>query len=251
MGFKLNKAKDVDAEVDTLGSGGAIDSGLYPLTITNAYKYESDKGSQALVLEVKTDEGKTMRQMHFVTTQKGDIFYEKQDGSKKYLQGYLIANALAMIMSEGEAGIGDLETEDKIISVYDHDTGGDVNKKVPVFTDLVGFEFVGGILKVSKPKSVKQSDGTYKDSPTETIEVNELDKVFSAEGFTLIEMEEGAEEPVFQEKWSQRWEGKVKTIKPKVEAASRGARGNANVRTGARTAASKPAAGAKKSFFKK
>lgn len=245
MGFNIKKAKGVEAVQDTLGTGGAIPSDLYPLTVKNAYMHESDSGAQALALEVATPEGKVFRQQHYVTTKEGNPYYETQDGKKKYLQGYQIADALAVLVSEGEANIGDLEPEERTISVWDSSKGQEVNKKVPVFVDLLGLEFLGGVLKVIKPKSTKVGDD-YVEDPEQTIEINELDKVFSVDGFTTLELMEGDEEPTFHEKWLTRWKGKDKIIKPKKTAAPR---------AGARAAAgrSKPAAsgGAKKSFFKK
>lgn len=245
-GFKINKAKDVEQEKDVVGGGGAWESNLYPLEIINAYLHTSDEGAQALMLEVKDENGRSQKQSHYVTTKTGDCFYTDGKDKKHYLPGYLIANALAMLASEGEAEITDLDTEDRIIKVWDSSKGAEVNKKVPVFYDLIGLEFVGGIIKITKPKSSKGADGKYVDDPKETIDVNEMDKVFNTDGFTTLELLNGADEPLFQEKWLARWEGKTKVIKPKDAAKGRPA-------GGAKTATSRtPAAGgAKKSFFKK
>lgn len=254
MGFKLKGAKDIEEAVDTVGSGGALDSGIYPTKLKNAYVHIADSGAQAMNIEVEVEGGRTQRHQLWVSNKDGEIFYTDSNGKKKYMGGFLIADALAMLATGGEAGIQDLETEEKILAIYDFDKGQDVNKKVEAFVDLFGLEFQAGIIKHVKPKKTKVGD-EYVESETETITVNELDKVFSEEGFTTIELMEEAEEPDFIHKWLARWEGKEKTSKPKAAAKGRNAAGG---RSGARTGAAKPAAGragssgaAKKSFFNK
>lgn len=252
MGFKLKGAKDIEEAVDTVGSGGALDSNVYPMKLKNAYVHIADSGAQAMNIEVEIEGGRTQRHQLWVSNKDGEIFYEK-DGKKKYMQGYLIADALAMLATGGEAGIQDLDTEEKVLAIYDFDKGQDVNKKVEAFVDLFGLEFQGGLIKHVKPKKSKVGD-EYVESETETVTVNDLDKVFSEEGFTTIELVEEAEEPDFIHKWLSRWEGKEKTSKPKAAAKGRNATGG---RSGARTGAAKPAGragssgAAKKTFFNK
>lgn len=250
MAFNIKTAKGIEEAEDTVGSGGALASNVYPMKLKNAYLHIADSGSQALATEIEVEGNRIIRPTFYVTTKEGNNYYETKDGKKKYLQGYLIADALAMLATEGEAGIGDLDTEQKTITVYDSEKGGEVNKKVDAFVDLIGLEFNGGLLKVVKPKSTKNTDGTYTESKTETVEINELDKVFNEDGFTTIELQNGDEEPEFINRWLARWEDKVKTVKPKADKgpAGRGAGARTAARTGASTGRS--SGGAKKSFFK-
>lgn len=250
-GFKIKKSKDVQEERDIVGGGGAWDSNVYQLEVVNAYLHTSDEGAQALALEVKTPEGRTQKQMHYVTTKSGDNYYTDSKDNKKHLPGFLIANALAILASEGEAEIDEFDTEDRIIQVWDSNAGAEVNKTVPVFYDLIGLEFQGGIIKVSKPKSVKQNDNTYKDDPEQIVEINEMDKVFSIDGFTTLELMNETDEPKFIEQWLKRWEGKVKTVKPKEAAKTRGGRTGAATTKASAGRGNAAAGGAKKSFFKK
>ncbi|AGY48136.1 single strand DNA binding protein [Acinetobacter phage Presley] len=254
MGFKLKTAKDVEEAQDTVGGSIPLESNVYPMVLKNAYVHVSDKGAQALNIEIDIDNGKrTQRQSLWVSDAEGKNYYEDSKGKKKHFAGYLLADSLAMLATGGEASIDDLDTEEKIIQVYDSNQGKEVNKKVEAFTDLIGLEFQGGLIKHIKPKSTKVGD-EYVDDPVETITINELDKVFSEDGFTTIELIEEAEEPAFIHTWLTRWEGKAKTTKPKDAAKGRSAgAGRSNARTAAapRGKAAPAASTGKRQFFKR
>lgn len=246
--FNVKKpGKDIQEARDSVGSGGALDSGLYAGIIKNAYTTESSGGAQAMALEVELPEvNRTIRQTLYITNKEGEIFYEK-DGKKHYLAGYLLADSLTMLASGGNVGVLELESEERHIQVYDSTEKKEVTKPADVLVDLLNVPILVGVIKIIKPKTEKQGD-TWVEVDGE-ITINEIDKFFDPDTqMTVIELQDGSSDALFIEKWKNRWVGKERTIARKAAAPKGGSR--SNIRKGAAT----PAAGAtkpKKSFFNK
>lgn len=222
---------------DSLGATGLLDSDVYLATVTLAYLDKSEGGAHSLVVRLKTDSGKEIRQTFWMTNKTGQPFYEK-DGEKTFLPGYIMANHLCMLTVEKE--ISDMDTEDKTIPLYNPKTKSEVPTKVPMLTDLIGQQIYAAIMKQTVDKTAKNTAGKYE--PTgETREENEVDKFFRvSDQMTVAELRAGASEAIFMGQWKDKWAGKVRN---KAKGAKAGAT------PGLPTGASAGAAAPKKSLF--
>ena len=198
-------------EKDNLGGSGPINSGLYNTTVSMAHINKSQGGALGLVLTLKTEDGKEVRQTLWMTsgTAKGCKNYYEKDGEKHYLPGFIAANALALLTVGKE--ISQLDTETKVINLYSTEAKAEVPTKVEVVMDLLGKEILAGIIKQTVDKTKKnEATGAYE--PTgETREENEIDKFFRAKDrMTTAEIRAQAETAVFADSWEQKWAGKVR-----------------------------------------
>ena len=203
--------KSIADERDSIGGGGALESGLYPAVINLAYVTTSQGGATGLVLQAKTDQGRDIKQTLWMTsgTAKGAKNYYEKDGKKSYLPGFIAANALARLTVEKD--ISELETETKVVNVYNKDAKAEVPTKVECITDLHGKEVIFGLIKNKVDKTVKnETTGVYE--PTgETREENEVDKFFRAsDRMTTSEIRAAANEATFAETWANKWTGQVR-----------------------------------------
>lgn len=197
-------------EKDSVGGGGVLDSGLYTSTVTLAYLTKSAGGAVGLVLNAKTDQGRDIRQTIYMTSgdAKGNKNYYEKDGQKSYLPGFIAANALALLSTGKE--ISELDTEMKVVKVYNYEAKAEVPTKVEVIVDLIGKEIVIGLIKQTVDKTQKSDAGVY--VPTgETRDENEIDKFFRAsDKMTTAEIRAAANEPTFYNTWAAKWQGQVR-----------------------------------------
>lgn len=206
----LTSDASIANEKDSVGGGGVLDSGLYPATVTLAYVQKSEGGALGLVLQAKTNQGRDIRQTLWMTsgTAKGCKNYYEKDGVKHYLPGYVAANALALLTTGKE--ISELDTETKVVNVYNKDAKAEVPTKVEAIVDLMGQEILIGVIKQTVDKTQKTDAGTY--VPTgETRDENEIDKFFRAsDRKTTAEIRAQAEEAAFADVWEKKWAGVTK-----------------------------------------
>ena len=235
----LKTQDDIATAKDSVGGGGGpVESGLYNSVVSLAYLTTSSGGAIGLVLHLKTDGGRDLRQTLYMTsgTAKGvKNYYEDKQGQKLYLPGFTLANSLAQLTTGME--IGDLETETKVVNVYSYEAKAEVPTKVEVFTDMLNKEILVGVIKQTVDKNQKGDDGKY--YPTgETREENEIDKFFHAESRkTVAEFQAKAEEAVFVNTWDQKWTGKVR------DKTSKDAKGGTGTAGAPRTAGASAAGG--------
>ena len=206
----LTSDASIANEKDSVGGGGVLDSGLYPATVTLAYAQKSEGGALGLVLQAKTNQGRDIRQTLWMTsgTAKGCKNYYEKDGVKNHLPGYVAANALALLTTGKE--ISELDTETKVVNVYNKDAQAEVPTKVEAIVDLMGQEILIGVIKQTVDKTQKTDAGTY--VPTgETRDENEIDKFFRAsDRKTTAEIRAQAEEAAFADVWEKKWAGVTK-----------------------------------------
>lgn len=212
-------------ERDSLGGSRVLNSGLYLFTVTLAYIQVAASGALGLVLGLKTDAGE-LRQTLWMSSGKdkgGKNYYEK-DGKKTYLPGFLLAQSLALLTVGKE--ISDLDTEKKVVNLYNAEAKKEVPTQVDMVMDLIGQEIYGGVLKQLVDKT-KKNDATGQYEPTgETREENELDKFFRAKDkLTTAEIRAGLTEAVFADQWAEKNTGNVRdrTSKTKGNAGTAGA----------------------------
>lgn len=203
----LKTDSSVQEVKDVLGGSGPLDSDGYDAVIDVAYADVSSGGARSLNVSFKIN-GRTVKQTLWMTsgTAKGCKNYYEANGQRKYLPGFVTANDLCLL-SVGKP-ISDLDTEPKTIKVYDPAQGKEAPMEKAVVVDLIGQPIKLGILKQLVDKNVKNAQGNYVPSG-ETREINEIDKVFRSDGFTVPEIKAQATEPSFYSRWVEKNRGTV------------------------------------------
>ena len=208
----------IQTERDSVGASfGPVNSGLYNTEVALAYLKTAASGALAIEVEIKSDQGQVIRQTFWMTsgTAKGGKNYYEKNGERHYLPGFVMANALALLTLGKE--IGQLETETKVINLYNWEAKSEVPTKVDMFTDLLGTEIIAGVIRQTVDKNVKDAAGTYVPSG-ETRDENEIDKFFRMrDRMTTAEIRAQADKAVFVDTWAEKWTGKVRN---KAKAAS-------------------------------
>ena len=232
----LSTDASIADEKDSVGSGGPLDSGLYTAKVALAYITKSAGGAMGLVLNLKTDANREIRQTLWMTsgTAKGaKNYYEDKNGDKQYLPGFLHANSLSLLTVGKE--IAALDTETKVVNVYSAEAKSEVPTKVEMLMDLIGQDVIVGLIRQTVDKTKKNESGVY-EATGETRDENEIDKLFRAKDrMTTAEIRAQADTAGFIDTWSAKHTG---TVKMKAKGAS----GTA----GAPKAAGAPPAAAKK-----
>ena len=196
---KFEGVSDVKADVDTLGGSkfSPWESGVYDAVVELAYVDESKGGAMSINFTFKTQEGKELRQNIFITSgkEKGQLnYYTDKDGNKKYLPGFVTVNDICLL-SMGEE-LSSIETETKVLSIYNYDQKKEVPTKKEVLTDLIGKEITLGVLKVVQDKYNK---------PGETQTINDISKVFrTSDKMTANEIKSEASLAEFYEAWKEK-----------------------------------------------
>jgi len=204
----FKKVEGIKEEQDTLGGSkfGVWDTGVYDVILDSVYLDESMGGAYSMNFVFKTADGKELKTTEYVTSgkSKGQLnYYIDKNGEKRYLPGYIIANAIAFATTGKE--LPDLTPEEKIVEVYNYDLKKNVHTKKLVYMDMIGKPLKLGVIKVKEFKRVKDNTtGEYVDID-EIKEYNEVAKVFDKDGFTMIEKKSGLTEPEFINKWSEKY----------------------------------------------
>ena len=229
----LSTDASIADEKDSVGSGGVLDSGLYPASISLAYVTKSVGGATGLVVHFKTDGGRDIRQTLWMTsgTEKGCKNYYEKDGEKHYLPGFIAASALSLLTVGKE--LSELDTETKVVNVYSKEAKAEVPTKVEVPVELLNKDIIVGLLKNKVDKTIKGDNGQYV-ATGETREENEVDKFFRiSDRMTTAEIRAQAAEAAFIDVWSKKWAGVTRDR-------SKGASGTAGAPKAAAAATKKP-----------
>lgn len=237
----LKTDSSIQDDTDTLGGSQRIEvSDIYNLTIDYAYFDTSPHGSMALKLQFTSDTGKKHQQALWMTgrTDKGgNNYYTQKNGERRYLAGFSLANDIALLTVGSE--IGDLETQEKMVKLWDYDAKAEVPTKVPMYAELVGKKITAGMLRATVDKNTRQDDGSYVNQG-ETEEKVELHKVFRArDRLTRTEIVAEETESVFLGKWIEKHKGTIADKAPKAKALA------ANGQLAPASLVAKPAAAAK------
>lgn len=221
----LSYDNSIENEQDNLGGFQLRESGVELFTIKLAYFETSANGATGVNCTFEDAAGKTYKETFWATNREGNNYFTTQDGEKRYLAGFLNADALALLTVG--TPIGQVPTETLVVKVYNADAKAEVPTQVPALKSMMGKQVQLGILKQRENKS-KKNESTNKYEPTsEERHVNVVDKVFRTDGFTTAELRASAEAPEFINAWKERWEGKVKDrykeVKGGVKAGAPGA----------------------------
>lgn len=204
---------NIIGEKDSVGGSiGPLESGMYNAKVSMAYLTKSSGGALGLVLTLKTAANREIRQTLWMTSgsAKGcKNYYENKDGEKQFLPGFNLANALCLLTVGKE--VSEMDTETKMVNVYNPEAKAEVPTKVDVVMDLMNQEIIVGLFKQVVDKTKKnETTGAYE--PTgETREENEIDKFFRAsDRMTTAEIKAAANEAVFANTWESKWSGKTR-----------------------------------------
>lgn len=214
----IKSDSSVENEKDSVGGGGVLESGLYPFKIVAAYVIKAASEAVGIVLNFENADKKRLRQTVYITSGKekgcSNFYEDKKTGEKRYLPGFLMANSLALLTVGKE--ISDLDTEKRVVPVYNSEAKKEIPTEVDMIMELVGQEVLLGVLKQKVDKTTKDGAGKY--VPTgETREENEIDKIFRAsDRMTTAEIRGNAETAVFADTWSTKWAGVTKDKTSKV-----------------------------------
>lgn len=217
----------IQNETDSLGGGGAVESGLYNLIIKNAYVRKADSEAMGIVLVLLNPETKKeFRFTEWITSGKDKgckNTYEK-DGVTHYLPGYNNINAVCLLTVGKE--LPAMTTEEKLVPIYDGTAKKEVPTKTEVMTDLIGQEITVGILQILENKTKWDASTKTRTVLPETQKINQLDKVFrTRDHMTVAEVRAQATEPAFYAAWGEKNNGvtRDKTKTPTAGAAGGGA----------------------------
>lgn len=222
----LKSDASIANERDIVGGSRLLDTGVYKLTVQHAYATKSAGGAIGMVVNLKTDAGQELRQTFWMTsgTAKGcKNYYEDKNGEKQYLPGFILANSLCLLTVGQE--ISSLDTEQKVIPLYNVEAKSEVPTKVDMLMDLIGKEVLAAVVRQTVDKTKKnESTGMYE--PTgETRDENEIEKFFrERDRMTTAEIRAQAETATFIDTWTTKNAG-VTRNKAKGADASKGAAG--------------------------
>lgn len=208
------------ADSDVLGGSRVLDTDVYAATLDAVFLGMSESGAMNVTIHAKTDAGQEIKQTVYITS-------NKEKGQKKYytkndvnypLPGYSVINNIAQVTLGKE--IDDLETEPKIVKVYDFTAGKEVMKEVAMVVDLVGKKVEFAIMKEVVDKEKKGDNGAYA-ATGETREQNEIVKVFcTRDGFehqTYSEIRDKVGAAEFYPEWLKKNKGQTR-VKSKAGA---------------------------------
>lgn len=219
----LTTDASIENDKDSVGSTGPLESGIYNTTISLAYVTKSSGGALGMVLQLKTDAGKDIRQTLWMTsgTAKGGKNYYEKDGEKHYLPGFTHANNLSLLTVGKE--VSALDTEQKVINAYNSEAKAEVPTKVDMLVELLGKEITVGLIKQTVDKTKKnEATGVY-EATGETRDENEVDKFFrTKDRMTTAEILAQAEAANFITTWDTKWTGKTR-MKAKSASGTAGA----------------------------
>ena len=202
--FDKATSEGLEQERDVLGGRKIYPSDIYIAKIKLAYAIQSDGGALGLALTVAFGDDEYSENI-YVTTKEGNNFYVDKNKKKRGLPGYTIANDICLIACD--TPLSEVETEEKVVSVYDAKEKGEVNKSVPMLMPLIGKEIALGILEETEFKQEKTDKG-YVDT-AETVQRNRISKVFHPEYKVTVPEAMDGKEAAFWDAWIKANQGRV------------------------------------------
>lgn len=195
----------LEQQEDRLGGGAGIkETSVYIGDIVSAYFHEADSGAQAVVLEVKLEDGSTYNETLYVTsgTDKGCLPYFVKDGKQIPLPGYARMNDICIITTDKE--LFEQDHELKTLRIYDFESKKEIPREVPVFVDLIGQTIALAIQKVRENKNVKnESTGKWEATNEERIS-NNIVSVYHPEAKVTVYEAMKEREPTHWDKWLEK-----------------------------------------------
>lgn len=223
------KSEGLEAQEERVGGFSLLDTALYAGKVKTAYITKSSGGAMAVNLILDINGREYRERPIWITNKNGENSYDAKDrdgkktGKKAQLPGFQIINTLCRVSIDRE--LSELDTEEKIVNIFDFDERKDIPKSVPVIVDLIGGEALFAIerQKLNKQQKNDQTD-QYEDIADER-EQNEIVAVMHLETRKTISEIEGNREATFGPEWEKKWGGTVRdkrTIKDGAGAARNG-----------------------------
>jgi hypothetical protein len=183
--FAGKKIAKETIDEDYVPSGGIFDSDIYQAKIKTAYigkAQSSEARNVTLLLDIN---GKELRSQTWVSNKAGEVTYkDKNSGEIKNLPGYNQMNSLALLIAG--KNLGDLDTEELVVKIYDFDAKKELPQSVTCFTELHGETVNVAVQRQTVDKTAKNdATGDY-DATGETRDQNEIVKFFAADKLVTI-----------------------------------------------------------------
>ncbi len=249
--FSKLKSEGLEESQDRLGGYAAKETDIYTGKIKMAYAGKAKSGAQSVTI-IQDQNGSEYRETIYVTNKKGENWFaNKDDPSKRVpLPGFTIMDDICMVTVG--CSLAEIETEEKMVKIYDPDQKKELPKAVQVLTPLLGQEVSLGIRKILENKTKKEGDEYVATSEERT--TNVIEKVFHTETkMTVAEGRQGLDAGVFWDAWLEKNKGQVqdkRTIKDGVQGAPTAGRTGTGAPPKAANQGGAPAAAqARKSLF--
>lgn len=182
---KKKPAAKAEVEDDYVGGGGVLDTDIYPAEIKYAYigkAANSEARNLTLCLKIN---GMDITRQIWMTNRDGDVTYQdKKTKEVKNLPGFNQVNGLCMLLVSKE--VGNMDVEEKTLSLYDYESKKEVPQAVDCFVELHGLKLQVAVQRQTVDKTEKnESTGEYE--PTgETRDTNEFIKFFPEDRLVTI-----------------------------------------------------------------
>jgi len=226
----------------TGGSSFIWKTGVYPVTITQAYCIVAKSGAQAFHFRFENAAGKMYKEDVYFTSKAGAITYpDKKDPNKShYLPGFITAtNIIACVSPEnfrtfmqGPSNGATLNARYEAffkaacatctsgtVPKWDWGKRKDIDTEVDdVMTGIIGKQINLALTQTLVNKRAKDNSGAYVDI-ADTRDENEIANIYTMDGFSVGELKTNAEEPAKMAAWIKNNSGKVRD-KRTIESAS-------------------------------
>lgn len=207
--FNKLTTTDLEEARDVVSSGYApVATDIYTGIVKMAYAVTSAKGALGVALHIYLEEtGKDYRETCYVSTKDGKNYsVDKDSGKKRPLPGFTVINDLCMVTAEKE--LSQIETEDKLVPIYDYEQKKQVPTEVPVLTDLLNQKVYIAIIQKEENKQTKNPAGEY--VPTaETHKTNSIEKMMQYPSKLTVREAVAGSDSVYFEQWSEANKGRV------------------------------------------
>ena len=198
---------DVERAEDQVGGGfHRLDSDIYLAKIKTVFAGESQSGAMYVTCIFDIN-GQEYRETLYISNRNKEVFYRTRNNKKAPIPGYAIFKNLCIICTGKEPN--KLSTDEKMVKVWDFETGLDQLKSVPVVTELTGKEVALGIIKELRNKRRKNAAGEYVDVP-EYNELNAISAVFHPTKKLTVNEAIDHKPAQFWDKWLEANQGKVR-----------------------------------------
>ena len=220
--FKNLQTDGLAAAEDRLGGYSVLPTGYYEATIKMAYAGQSTSGAHNVTLIADID-GREYRETIYVTNKQGENFFlDQNDKTKKIaLPGFRTVDDICLLTVA--TSLSEMESEEKVVKVYDAGEGKEVPKAVQAFTALIGQKV--GLAIVHQIEDKTKKEGTQYVPTGESRDVNVIEKAFhAAMGLTTVEIRNGDKEPAFKDAWIAKHKDKPRDKRAKGNAGAPAAR---------------------------
>lgn len=204
--MKQTKGEVVENKDKVSPAFGVLDTDIYDATLDLAFTRRSANGAIGLELHFTLADGYKYKETPWLTNRNKETTYMR-DGKAHRLPGYTLANNLALITTG--ADIVNQDTEEFVVKLYNYDMGVEQNTTVDALKEMMGNKVKLAIRKTLEFKRAANAQGVYEDTK-DTREVNEIVAVMDVEGFTVQELYDELDAPIFAPAWLEANQGKVR-----------------------------------------